>query len=81
MNDKLFDSLLEHLYLGHTNMKYGLYFSLMYTENDIEFCRLNTTNKNDIIIQYIKFDDFIEHVKELNNTYNFDSSILYINSL
>jgi disulfide oxidoreductase YuzD len=84
MDDKLFDSFIEHLFYGHEDMKYGLYFTLKYAKDDTDFRdsfnKLNKTNKNDRIIQYMKFDKFLEHIKELNRIYHFNSNILYANS-
>ena len=66
------------------DMKYGLYFTLSYAENDIEFIkmfdRLNKTDGNDRIIQYIRLDKFLNYVKELDNINRFNSTILYLNN-
>ena len=80
-----FDSFIEHLFFGHgRDMKYGLYFSLIYAENDIEleklFKKLKKTNKNDRIVQYSRFDKFLDYIKDIDITNNFNSEMLYFNS-
>lgn len=90
---KKFDKFLEHLYYGHdikdieTNkkigMKYGLYFSLKYAENNIKliesFKSLERTDGNDRIVFYMRFDKFLKYINDIDLQYRFSSPILYLN--
>jgi hypothetical protein len=76
------DAFIEHLFRGHSDMQYGIYFSLQYAENDEEFIglmnRRTKTTIEDRIIYYTTLDKLVDHVLEIKKEYKFDLAIISI---
>jgi hypothetical protein len=93
INKELFNSITEsnflnlitHLYRSH-DTQYGIYFSIMYATNDIDFIsnfkRSNRPTSEDRIILYTTLDNFLLEIEKINNQKKFEAStkILYLNS-
>lgn len=65
-------------------MAYGLYFSLLYASDDLDFVskfdRLeNPMGVNQRIVYYTELDDLLGHAVQLDQTEHFKSPLLYIN--
>lgn len=82
--DEMKDAFIEHLFRGHDDMQYGIYFSLIYAKDDHEFMelmdRVDRTTKEDRIIYYTTLDKLTQHVLEIKKQYNFKLPLLYLNS-
>jgi hypothetical protein len=83
LEPKKFDRLIEHLYQAHLGMGYGIYFSIGYAMNDVEFIenftRLYKDNSDQKILLYTPLDNLIKYVMAINDLNNFCSPLLYIN--
>lgn len=95
LNKELLSPLLEkksskkhfvkHVFEGHFDMEYGIYFSLIQAENDLDFLskfnRLNHFDKDQKIVYYTPltklYDYLYDKIKEYKFSYN--TFILYMN--
>lgn len=85
MSDNNFFNLLTHLYRSH-NMEYGIYFSIMYAKDDIDF--MNKFNRSikptseDRIIFYTTLDKILQEVVKihLEKNLDLDTFIIYLNN-
>lgn len=86
-NKNKYDKFIEHLYRAHdTKMKYGLYFSIKYANDDKDF--YDNINKNNVnsfnkrIIYYTKLDNLLDHLDNIYKEYNFSDTtkLLYLNN-
>ena len=79
-----YDKFIEHLFRGHDDMEYGLYFSLKYANDDQDFHskleELKET-KDKRIIYYTRLDTLLNHLEKLHKTHNFsnETKLLYLN--
>lgn len=87
MEPEMFDKFIEHLYRGHNNMKYGIYFSLAYADSDDEFLKnfknlTDSETANQRILFYAPLKVLLEHVNnvDLKEHFSLKSPLLYINS-
>ena len=95
LNKELLSSLLEtrsskkhfvkHLFEGHLDMEYGIYFSLIHAENDLDFLskfnRLNHFDKDQKIVYYTPLTNLYDYLYIKNKEYRFSDNtfILYMN--
>lgn len=79
---KKFLSFIEHLYRAHDNMEYGLYFSIKWAENDLDFLsKINRAKlrENQKILYYSKLEKILEYVDKKKKKLNIISSLCYYN--
>lgn len=83
-DNKQFDILLEHLFRGHPDMEYGLYFSLTYAVNDEEFENIfnksTVDDENQQIIYYTTLVTLLEYVGSVDKKLQFDSTLVFYNN-
>lgn len=83
-NKKEFFRLCEHLFEGHMNMEYGLYFGCRKANNDKDFLenikKTEITNANQSIVYYTKLEDMLENIDEIKETYDFKGNLFYFNT-
>tara|TARA_B100000745_G_scaffold294602_1_gene237820 strand:+ start:1022 stop:1828 length:807 start_codon:yes stop_codon:yes gene_type:complete len=84
LTKKQFLKFIEHLFKGHGDMEYGIYFGSRKANNDKEFLesinRTNITNKNQTIIYYTKLNKLLDHIDKINEKYKFNTNLLYFNT-
>ena len=83
MPDNKFDKLIEHLYRGHGEMKYGLYFTIGFADNDEDFenkfIKEDPENPNLTILYYTQLPHFLNYIKKLDLQYKFIENQVYLN--
>jgi hypothetical protein len=75
---------IEHLFRGHANMQYGIYFSMKYAKDDEDFKnKLGNISKSprigDRIIIYTTIDKLVDHCLDIKRNRNIRLPILYLN--
>ena len=79
-----FIKFIEHLYRGHGEMDYGLYFGSLNAVDDLDFLaqlqRHNVTDSNQRIVLYITLDKLLNHIDRLKTKYSLTSPLVYFNS-
>ena len=83
---KKFNQFIEHLHRGHgEDMKYGLYFGILYADNDLDFYRKininNVRSPNKRIIYYTKLINLLDYIEEIHREMIFSerTKLLYLN--
>lgn len=75
--------LIRHLYRGHDDMEYGLYFSIIKAKDDLDFLknfkRSFPGNINQKIVYYCKLEKLLNHVDSVKKEYALDSNLVYVN--
>lgn len=80
----MFSQFIEHLYMAHTGMDYGLYFSIMYANNDLDFIERIKRSVNldrmidKKIVYYCSLNELLSVINDIDQNYHFDAPLIYI---
>ena len=77
------EALIQHLFRGH-GMQYGIYFSIKYAKDDIDFIskfkQQPRPTPEDRIIMFTTLENLVNHVSTIKDQQKFKLPLLYINS-
>jgi len=80
-NRKKFINFIEHLYRGHSDMEYGLYFGILKADNYLDFLskikKSNIKNIDQRIIYYSEINNFLNKIDIYQE--KFKNNLLYFN--
>jgi uncharacterized protein YlaN (UPF0358 family) len=75
---------VTHLFRGHSEMEYGLYFGLLKAENDKDFLtnieRSYPRDINQRIIYYTDIENLLDYTDDVNIEYDFKTNLIYFNT-
>ena len=84
MTKEEYRSFLEHLYMAHSDMEYGIYMGARKADSEKDFLdSVNTTFIKDpqqTLLFYINAEKMINYVDEIRDKYRIKSSLLYFNT-
>ena len=74
---------LEHLYMAHSDMEYGIYMGARKSNSEKEFLesvdRAHLTDKNQTLVFYINAENLIDYVDKVKDKYQLQSPLIYFN--
>ena len=77
------DALIQHLFRGHEVMQYGIYFSIKYAKDDIDFIskfkQQSRPTPEDRIIMFTTLEKLVNHVSTIKDQQKFKLPLLYVN--
>lgn len=77
-----FNKFLEHLYRGHGNMEYGIYFGTIKATSYLDFLeqiKRTFVYGDQRIIYYIEISELLNHIDNMKETKSFNTDLLYFN--
>ena len=84
MTKEEYKHFLEHLYMAHSTMEYGIYMGARKANSEIDFLKsINTTfirDPNQTLIFYINAEKLLQYVDEIREKYKIISPLLYFNT-
>mgnify|MGYP001376775490 CR=1 FL=1 len=84
MTKKEYRDFLEHLYMAHSNMEYGIYMGARKSDSERDFLHsINTTfitDPNQNILFYINAEKLIQYLDKIKDKHHITSSLLYFNT-
>jgi hypothetical protein len=84
-SDEDFDEFLIHLFRAHGDMKYGLYFTLGFADDDDDFenkfIKLSGMEDNLSIIFYTKLMNLLHYLFNILTETLYDMPVLYVNEM
>ena len=84
MTKEEYRSFLEHLYMAHSDMEYGIYMGARKADSEKEFLdSVNTTFVKDpqqTLVFYINAEKLINYVDEIRNKNRIQSTLIYFNT-
>ena len=77
------EALIQHLFRGHEVMQYGIYFSIKYAKDDIDFIskfkQQSRPTPEDRIIMFTTLENLVNHVSTIKDQQKFKLPLLYVN--
>lgn len=84
MTKEEYRSFLEHLYMSHSSMEYGIYMGARKADSEREFLNsVRTTFVKDpkqTLLFYINAEKLINYVDEIKNKHRIQSTLMYFNT-
>jgi hypothetical protein len=84
MKKEEYRGFLEHLYMSHSDMEYGIYMGARKADSEREFLKsVNTafiTDSDQTLLFYINAEKMIQHVDRIKEKYKFQSPLMYFNT-
>lgn len=84
MTKEEYKGFLEHLYMAHSTMEYGIYMGAKKADSEIDFLRsINTTfitDPDQTLIFYINAEKLLKYVDQIRERYRIISPLLYFNT-
>ena len=84
MTKEEYKGFLEHLYMSHSDMEYGIYMGARKADSEREFLNsVHTTfakDPNQTLLFYINAEKLIKHIDQIRNKHRIQSTLMYFNT-
>ena len=84
MTKEEYKGFLEHLYMSHSDMEYGIYMGARKADSEREFLNsVRTTFAKDpkqTLLFYINAEKLIKHIDQIRNKHRIQSTLMYFNT-